>query len=92
MILLIASIFFLAIVLSVLLRFTDSDYLSVVFKPFFALNNNYSVSIKSKLDFDLKFKTNEKQNKMAILFRPFDLLAPKDLNYVAFQSLDFERT
>jgi hypothetical protein len=39
-----------------------------------------------------KFKTNEKQNKMVILFRPFDLLAPKDLNYVALQSLDFERT
>jgi len=26
------------------------------------------------------------------LFRPFGFIAPKTLNYLAFQSLDFERT
>jgi hypothetical protein len=29
---------------------------------------------------------------MAVLFRPFGFIAPKPLNYLAFQSIDFERT
>ena len=28
---------------------------------------------------------------LAIMFRPFGFIAPKTLNYLAFQSLDFER-
>ena len=29
---------------------------------------------------------------LTILFRPFGFIAPKTLNYLAFQSFDFERT
>jgi hypothetical protein len=29
---------------------------------------------------------------LAIPFRPFGFIAPKTLNYLAFQSFDFERT
>ena len=29
---------------------------------------------------------------MAILFRPFGFIAPKPLNYLVFESFDFERT
>ena len=29
---------------------------------------------------------------LAILFRPFDFIAPKTLIYMSFQSFDFERT
>jgi hypothetical protein len=35
--------------------------------------------------FDPTFK------EMTILFRPFDLFAHKDLNYLAFQPFDYER-
>jgi hypothetical protein len=29
---------------------------------------------------------------IAIVFKPFDLLAPIDLNYLVFKSFDFEHT
>jgi transposase len=29
---------------------------------------------------------------LAIMFRPFDFIAPKTLSYLSFQSFDFERS
>jgi hypothetical protein len=38
---------------------------------------------------DIKFSVHD---MLAILFWPFGCIAPKTLNYLAFQSFDFERT
>jgi hypothetical protein len=40
----------------------------------------------------LRKKCDEKYMILAIMFRPFDFIAPKTLSYLSFQSFDFERS
>ena len=42
--------------------------------------------------FEITQKSDEKYMILAIMFRPFDFIAPKTLSYLAFQSFDFERS
>ena len=79
------SFFFL---LLFVLRFTVSDYFSGIFKlflNFIYLTTGFHLIIS-------KTKVLLPQPILDIMFMPFGFIAPKTLNYLAFQSVDCVRT
>ena len=97
---LLLSFFLLSIVLSVLLRFTDSDYpfgifwplcwlfffdIRILIPPLGSSNSSYPISCSCFVK-DLLSNDRWPYPVLAILFRPFGFLVPKDffLHYLAF--------